>query len=344
MRVRPHIGHVNLAKAYRGGERQTQILIEQLAERGWQQTLVARVGGDLARRIGKLDGLTLITANNVVGAASALAKTQLVHAHDGRSIQAACLANLRFGHRYLVTRRVMNPIGDNLLTRFMYRRAKACVAISSAVAESVLEYDSRLRCEQIADAYHAVEPDPVMAAEYRARSSFDLMIGNVAALETDSKGQLTMLAAARAMPETGFRLIGSGRDEQMLKAAAGDLPNLVFEGQVQDVASHLAAMDIFAFPSLREGFGSVLLDAMRQGLPIVAFASGGIPDIVVDGLNGQLLPPGDDAGFIAALRRMAAEPDLRKQFAENNRRRAERFTPTIMTDNYERLYLKLSNR
>ena len=66
----------------------------------------------------------------------------------------------------------------------------------------------------------------------------------------------------------------------MLKAAAAGLSNLTFTGFVDNVGDYLAAFDIFILPSNREGIGSILLDAMEQGLPVIASRVGGVPDIV----------------------------------------------------------------
>ncbi len=332
------IAHLNLARGFRGGERQTLLLLRELSQSGWQQRLVVRRGSELGERAQGIDGIKVVESANVVSAALKLKGASLSHAHDGRSIQASALAWRLAGVPYVVTRRVMNALSDSLPTRWMYRRAGAVVAISSAVASELERYDSLLKIQKIADAYDDTESDERCATDIRSRYGSGVVVGNVAALEIASKGQPSLLAAASALPELRFVLVGSGKDEAQLRQLATGLDNVFFEGQVTDVASFLAAFDVFAFPSLREGFGSVLLDAMRAGLPLVAFASGGIPDIVVDGSGGYLLEPGDDNGFQRALRKLADDPVLRTRFGEFNRNHVTRFAPSIMAGHYQALY------
>ena len=163
----------------------------------------------------------------------------------------------------------------------------------------------------------------------------------MAALENDSKGQLTLIALARELPDVHVVLVGGGRDETLLKHAAAGLSNVEFVGHVDDVDAYLRAFDLFAFPSLREGFGSVLLDAMRIGLPVVAKRSGGIVDIVQDGRTGLLIDADDDPAFIAAVKALRDAPERRRRFGAAARDAVEAFSPAIMADAYDGLYRRL---
>ncbi|MEO0996270.1 MAG: glycosyltransferase family 4 protein [Pseudomonadota bacterium] len=335
------LAHVNLARGFRGGERQTALLIEALAARGLRQRLVARAGDELLDRVGRHAGLERTGAAGIVAAARALRGADLVHVHQGRSIQAAALAYLVSGKPYLVTRRVMSPIRRNRISRWMYTRAAAVVALSSAVQAELARYDPRLEAAVIPSAWTPAEPDPATVAALRERAGGRLIIGNVAALDQRSKGQLTLIEAATALPQHLFVLVGTGPDEARLREAAAGLGNVVFTGQVCDVASHLAAFDVFAFPSYLEGLGSILLDAMRAGLPIVAHGVGGIPDLVRDGDNGYLIAPGDTAAFTTALADLADDVSKRRGMAARNRELAADYSPEVMANRYERVYEKL---
>lgn len=332
------VAHINLARGFRGGERQTLLLASELAGRGLRQRLVVRRGAELIDRAQGIDKLEVSTCTGVISAAIATRGSSLVHSHEGRSIQAATLASLMFGSPYVVTRRVMNPLSRNLVTAWMYRRAGARVALSNAIANALRSFDSRLTATVIPSALAAELPVAARVEELRANSASRLRIGNVAALEADSKGQWTLLAAARAMPEADFILVGSGRDGAALRAAAEPLNNVHFAGQVRDVASWLSSFDVFAFPSLREGLGSILLDAMNAGLPIVAKRTGGIPDIISDTRFGRLVEPADDAAFVAALGEFAASSELRQRVGEASRKRALSFSVANMADRYLKVY------
>ena len=156
------------------------------------------------------------------------------------------------------------------------------------------------------------------------------------------KGQRQIIAIAgelaRSAPDVSFLLVGAGRDEAALREEARGLPNLHFAGEVGDVGNYLAAFDIFLYPSRHEGLGSVLLDAMTFGLPIVATAVGGIPEIVQHGVNGLLCEVDDIAGLAAALLTLRADADLRGRMAVANRERAGEFSPAAMTERYIEVY------
>ncbi len=92
-----------------------------------------------------------------------------------------------------------------------------------------------------------------------------------------------------------------------------------------ELASAFASADAFVFPSRTETLGLVLLEAMAAGCPVVAARSGGIPDIVEDGVNGFLFDPADRNGAIAATQRLLANPEEREALRHNARREAERW-------------------
>jgi glycosyltransferase involved in cell wall biosynthesis len=135
-----------------------------------------------------------------------------------------------------------------------------------------------------------------------------------------------------------FVLVGDGEDADAVRARAAGLANVELTGFVADVASQLAAADVVALPSRNEGLGSVLLDAMDQGKPIVASRVGGIPELVADGDNGLLVPPGDAHALAAAIRTLHGDRALVAAMGERGRLRARLYTPARMVDRYEQIY------
>ncbi|MEM1261182.1 MAG: glycosyltransferase family 4 protein [Pseudomonadota bacterium] len=332
--------HINLAAGLRGGERQTLLLIEQLAERGWRQRLVTRPNAPLARALPEsLQGTVDVrTGANVVAAARACTASAIVHAHDGRAVYAAALAGWYYRAQTVLTRRVMNPLRRGWAQRLAYGRAHAVVAISTAVAEAITTSLPFVKPVIIPSAYQPPQPPTGYADTLRQQWGERFVVGNVAALEDDSKGQSCLVALARAVPDVHVVLVGSGRDEAPLRAAASGLTNVEFAGQSDDVDAYLRAFDLFAFPSLREGFGSVLLDAMRHGLAVVAKKTGGIVDIVESGKTGYLVAANDNDGFIAAVQDLQHDAVRRREFGAAAQQRVERFSAAIMADRYEALY------
>mgnify|MGYP001801413861 FL=1 len=105
------------------------------------------------------------------------------------------------------------------------------------------------------------------------------------------------------------------------------------------MASAFASADAFVFPSRTETLGLVLLEAMAAGCPVVAARSGGIPDIVTDGVNGYLFEPkSDDAGAIAATLRLLGENQEREVIRQNARQEAERWGWSAATRQLESFY------
>jgi glycosyltransferase involved in cell wall biosynthesis len=341
--------HLNLARGFRGGERQTELLIRGLAALGWTQRLVARRGEPLAARCRDVPGLEVAEAGaGVAGAFLALRGAGLVHSHEGRGVQAAWLGKLLRGTPYLITRRVQKGPNASALNRRMYRSAAAVVAISEAIRTALARLDATLPVSVIPSASSGL---PVKLGNVeRLRASFGgrFVAGHVGALDDSHKGQLQIIRLARrwheVRPEVRFVLVGAGRDEVQLRQAADGLGNVIFAGEVGNVGDYLAAFDVFLYPSRHEGLGSILLDALDTGLPVVATAVGGIPEIIRDGENGILVKPDDAPALEAAVAAFAADDQLRARVTTANRLRAREFSAATMTGRYERLYRELARR
>lgn len=96
-----------------------------------------------------------------------------------------------------------------------------------------------------------------------------------------------------------------------------------FVGARDDVAERLARSSVLVLPTDREGLPLCILEAMRAGLPVVASAVGGIPEAVVDGRTGALVPPGDPAALSRRLAPLLDDPELRRRLGTAGRRRYE---------------------
>jgi glycosyltransferase involved in cell wall biosynthesis len=341
--------HLNLSRGYRGGERQTELLIRGLAALGWTQHLVARRGEALAASCRDVPGLRISEAGGgVAGAFLALRGAGLVHSHEGRGVQAAWLNRLVRGAPYIITRRVQKGPRASALNRRMYRSAAAVVAISEAVRAALTRLEARLPITLIPSAGGSLPVNRSTAEQLRASFGGDFVVGHVGALDDASKGQLQIIGLARrwqiARPGVRFVLVGSGRDEARLRQAAAGLDNLFFAGQVANVGDYLAAFDLFLFPSRHEGLGSTLIDALEAGLPVVATAVGGIPEIIRDGENGTLVKSDEPAVLEAAVAAFHADAGLCARVATANRLRAREFSAATMTGRYAGLYRDVAAR
>lgn len=346
--------HVNLAREakMRGGEMQTALLIRGLAACGLRQRLVARRGGTLDGWLDELPGLTVCPVDGRLSALRACRKASLIHAHEAHAGQVAWAAARGRGN-YLITRRdvVTREAGEPVprasrLTRRVYGGAGAVVAVSRAIAGEVRERQAgtAVSLKLIPDAWVPSKPDRKTAKEVRARFKAKFLVGHAAAMDNEVKGQHVLLEAARrlegAEPGFQFALLGGGRLEETLRAQAQGLSNVHFAGWVEDTLSWMMAFDAFVLPSLREDPGSVLLDALRAGAPVVASRTGGIPEVVTEDC-GVLVPPGDSAALADALARLGRDPERQRRLSRGAQNRAEEFSPDAMAEKYLKVYREL---
>ncbi len=130
-----------------------------------------------------------------------------------------------------------------------------------------------------------------------------------------------------SIPNARLALVGDGPHRQALEQHfAGTSTHFVGYLQGRELATAFASADAFVFPSRTETLGLVLLEAMAAGCPVVAARSGGIPDIVQDGVNGYLFDPTDENGAIVATKRLLSNAEEREMLRRNARREAERWS------------------
>ncbi len=157
---------------------------------------------------------------------------------------------------------------------------------------------------------------------------------------TEQKGQADLVRAMARVDPGILLIVGQGAEEKRLRTcalASGVAERVKFVGWRPDVRRILTACDAFCLPSRWEGFGLVLLEAMREGKPIVATSVGAIPE-VLDAV-GFLVPPGDVAGLADALRQMLYNPVQAEALGKAGRRRMEaEYSLSRMIERWSALY------
>jgi glycosyltransferase involved in cell wall biosynthesis len=146
-----------------------------------------------------------------------------------------------------------------------------------------------------------------------------------------------------AIPQARLALVGDGPHRQALeKHFAGTNTNFVGYLMGRELGSAFASADAFIFPSRTETLGLVLLEAMAAGCPVVAARSGGIPDIVTDGVNGYLFnPKADIQDAISATVRLLENKQERDVIRQNARKEAEKWGWAAATRQLQDYYQKI---
>lgn len=164
------------------------------------------------------------------------------------------------------------------------------------------------------------------------------------------KDHMTLLKAmervSRAFTNWRLLVIGEGPELPGLKAFTSAHPDwrgrVAFLGSSNRVAEMLNVMDVYVLPSISEGISNSLLEAMATGLPVVATATGGNPEVVVDGESGLLFPVGDSGLLAEKLLGLRAGKELRVQLGQRALRRVkEDFSIDSMVRNYAQMYESL---
>lgn len=170
------------------------------------------------------------------------------------------------------------------------------------------------------------------------------LVGTVANFKAH-KGYDVLLRAViqvrKAIPEVRFVFAGVGPMEDQLKEQATSLglnETVVFAGFREDVPRLMASLDAFTLASRQEGLAIALLEALAVGKPVVVTDVGGLPEVVADGEQGFLVPPGDADLLADRLITVLMDPSLRDKFANSARRRAADFDIKYTVARAEEVY------
>jgi glycosyltransferase involved in cell wall biosynthesis len=222
-----------------------------------------------------------------------------------------------FHHGY--TRMSLQVRGYQQLDRFTLRAANQVITLCIPFA-SDLEVRG-VRRERVAVITNVVEKRrrPVEAELSRLRQSLGILTGERIVLcvgrLSKEKGHAELIMAFRAIraqpkhSDCRLLLVGDGGERAALVRQAADLGNrVIFVGHQPDPWPYFCIADIFALPSHSEGSPLVLFEAMAAGLPIVASAVGGIPEVVTDDTSATLLSPGDVGQLAAGISKLLSDP------------------------------------
>ncbi len=289
-----------------------------LSARSWDPFVVFRVAA-LARR----EGCGMIHAAGLKGSLVGRAVSRmlglplLIHVHD-------------LNYPDPVSRRV------HRLLRSPHDLA-ICVSHASGV---VAEEGYEVPRANVRVVYNGVQLDAIRrqlpGARERVRAA--LQIGAVPVLAMVGRfywmkgqaGRVRMLPAIVArVPDVVLLMVGDGPDRAACEALAQQLGvsgHVRFLGHREDVPVLLAASDLVAMPSIKEGLGLAAIEALACEKPVIAFGVGGLPEVIADGVDGLVIAPGDEVAFAAAAAELLLDPARRAVLGARGAQNAERFS------------------
>lgn len=240
------------------------------------------------------------------------------------------------------------------IERALTKQTQRVIALTEA------ERDETLSCGVGRAEQFAVAPSGIDLARFRAAASAGrsrpdwlgcpsdaLVIGSVGWL-TEVKGHRFLIEAFAKLkpnhPRLHLAIVGSGELREPYVALAARLglrDSIHLLGDRQDIPACLACMDLFVLPSLNEGMGRALIEAMAAGLPVVASRVGGVPAIVEDRRTGLLVPAGDAGALASALGELLDRPAWAKELGSAaSRSIGDRFGADAMVREIESVYDK----
>ncbi len=357
--------HIDSEILWGGGQRQVAGLCTHLRDWGHSVKLVCRPDSRLrswAAGAGiesiPVEMKSVLSVGSVLALRSVIAREQpdIVHLHASRAhVLGAAAAKLAGARAVIATRRMDDPIRMIWPNTSAYGNwTTAIVAISAAVRDVMV--DCGVEFSKIRLVFSGTDTSRFEAAvpdsQLRERLGIDQAVPVVCAAATlaERKGIRHLIRAAAILKERGtpvhLIIAGDGEQRGELESLASELGvGASFVGFYADMPALFASIDVFVMPSLSEGLGVAVLEAMAAGKPVVASAVGGLRESVVDGVTGYSIPPADPEALAEAIGKLIANPAMAAEFGSAGRARArEKFSLENMARGNEALYYELVDR
>ena len=338
-----NICHVNLASGYHGGENQTLQLIKQQVKQGYHLTVVANPKSPFTDAIRQLDvKLVLATHFTKAHAKSITKDCALIHVHEGRAIYWALIQHMLFGTPYIVTRRIDNTLKKKWLANLAYSKAAAVVGLSKEIVHKVKDAYPKLTTYRIPSSPVNYPTNKENVANIRQRFAGKFLVIHAANMLEHKGFDVSIAAAAKLLEKSELPihicLLGDGPERTTLESQAEGITNVSFEGKQSNMGDWFAAADLQIHPSYTEGLGSVILEGMGAGLPVIGSRAGGIPDIIKHEFNGLLVPPGDANALAKAIMTIARDSKLRQRLIKNGQEKLKTFDISYTANQYADVY------
>ena len=360
--------HIDTARTWRGGQNQVLLTVNGLREIGQRAALVAHPDGELRKCFA--EGLELVplapksemdlTAAWRLNRVIKRLQPDVIHAHDAHGVAMASLA-LSLGAAaakhgeppLVVSRRVDFHLRHNSFSRWKHRQVDCFIAASEAIRRMLIS--DGVPEERTVTVHEGIDVEHVLAAPLvDVHQAFFLphgspVVGNIAAL-VPHKGQRHLIEAAhlvvQKLPDVRFVILGEGELREALERLVKEYhleKHVLLPGFRTDVFGCLKSFDVFVMSSVTEGLGTSLLDAMACSRPIIATNTGGIPEVVDEGVTGLLVPPRDHTAMADAIVALVSnEPRRRAMGGAGFSRVNEKFTVERMIAGTAAVYARVA--
>jgi glycosyltransferase involved in cell wall biosynthesis len=356
--------HVDTGREWRGGQIQVMHTVLGLRAIGQRAALVAHPEGELIRRMAEGTDLIPLAPTHEVDLAAAWRlsrvikqlKPDVVHAHDPHAVAmaATALSIAPPPHtRFVAARRLELRMARNSFSRWKYGQVDRFIASSAAIRDRLLhEGIPRQRIQIVnegvdVERIERIEPANVHAEFYLPTHA--PIVGNAAALMPHKGHQYLIDAAARVVkhvPDARFIIVGAGDVREALEHQIRHLHlerHVFLAGYRVDAIGLIKGFDVFAMSSISEGMGTPLVDAMAAGRAAVATAVGGIPEVVLEGVTGYLVPPRDPAALAGRIVELLKNQPLRERMGRAAWARArDCYTVETMVEKTAAVYKSLA--
>ena len=283
-------------------------------------------------------------------------KYDVVHAHFAlpSGLLAFCFHHL-LGIPYVLTimgadiydpTRRTSPY-QNTILRSLVRKIINCSSATTAISRDIMRKAVQYY-HPLSSSIQVIHPGfDHLEPPFATRGQLDLPDGAFILISigrlVKRKGLVCVLEAMHQVADRSvlWLVVGDGPERSSLVEAAGHLglaEQVRFLGHLgleNEKYEYLGASDVFVLPSLHEGFGLVFLEAMACGLPVVTTDKGGQTDIVVDGVNGFIVPVGDSHQLADRIKLLRSNPDLRRRMSRANLKRVLNFSARQEANSYE---------
>lgn len=355
----------NTIQMFGGGEVWMLRALTALRQRGHTVALLCRPGTLVGERAEAL-GLTVhyLAVRGDLGPVTILRAARLLRRHGYEIVLTNMDKELRFmgfaaklagGCRVIARRGIDYPLKNRLRYRFSYNfLATAVIANSEATKRALLRNAPWLDPQRVHVIYNGIDPAPFrQPGEGNFRRHIGVepgvpLIGFVGQLD-ERKGLQSLLPAFlqahSRLPQCRLVLVGEGPLREWIenwRRQNGLTEALLLAGFHDRIEEVMRDIDLLVLPSLWEGFGIVLIEAMAAGKPCITTQISSMPEIVVDGETGRVVPPGESEALAAALIETMGNSDRAAAWGEAGRRRVEaHFTLDRMIDHLETLFASL---